>query len=338
MQKQLWVIGVRNAFRGIKSKYVRCKKLAVHPVHPHMGDLPKERVEGKVYPFKKTGEDYFGLFEVTVLRRPVKHWCCLFTSLITRTAHIEVVNGLDTDACMMVVTRFMARLGRPHRVIINKGTNFVGAAREFKECFDQWDRDVMCEQLARDQNIWKFNPPGVPHFGGNWEGLVRSCKKAMFAILGNRRLTLPVLTTAMCLVEQTLNARALTPVSDDPEVLEALTPNHFVLGQPVLVEPLMPDAARYVDCRKKYKVAQTYNQMIWADGGESIFQSGMCDLNGLLTTNVCSKLEIWCGWSTNQFDNMRPRWLVWLKCFLESMTSFDQHQSRLQIESFRDLL
>ena len=111
--------------------------------------------------------------------------------------------------------------------------------------------------------MWKFNPPGAPHFGGIWERLVRSFKKAMDAILGNRRLTLPVLTTTMCLVEQTLNSRPITAVSDDPDDLEALTPNHFLLGRVVLAEPLVPDAARYVDCRKLYKVAQAYNDMIW---------------------------------------------------------------------------
>ena len=68
----------------------------------------------------------------------------------------------------------------------------------------------------------------------------------------------------MCLVEQTLNARPLTPVSDDPEEIEAFTPNHFLLGRPVIAEPLMPDAVRYVDCRKMYKVSQAYNQMIWS--------------------------------------------------------------------------
>ena len=227
-----------------------------------MADIPKERVEGNVYPFKSTGIDYFGPFEVTVLRRPVTHWCCLFTCLVTRAVHIEVVNGLDTDSCMMVVTRFTARRGKPHTIISYNGTNFVGVAREFTECFSQWDRDAMCERLARGQIIWKFNPPGAPQFG-IWERLVRSCKKAMFAILKNRRLTFPVLPTTMFLVEQTLNARPLTPVSDDPEDLEALMPNHFELGRPVLAEHLMPDAVRYVDFRKMYKVAQAYNQMIW---------------------------------------------------------------------------
>ena len=52
-------------------------------------------------------------------------------------------------------------------------------------------------------------------------------------------------------------------MSDDPEDLEALIPNQFLLGRPVVAESLMPNVVRYVDCRKMYKVAQAYNQMIW---------------------------------------------------------------------------
>ena len=51
------------------------------------------------------------------------------------------------------------------------------------------------------------------------------------AILGNRTLTDESLTTTMCLEEQTLNARPITPANDDPADLEALTPNHFLLGR-----------------------------------------------------------------------------------------------------------
>ena len=73
VQQRSWVIRLQNAMRSIKSKSVLCRKLAVQPVDAHMVDLPKERVQGNVYPFKHTGVDYFGPFEVTVLRRPVKH-------------------------------------------------------------------------------------------------------------------------------------------------------------------------------------------------------------------------------------------------------------------------
>ena len=53
----------------------------------------------------------------------------------------------------------------------------------------------------------------------------------MIAILDNRSLTKEVLSTTVCLVEQTLNARPLTAVSDDPDDLTGLTPNHFLAGQ-----------------------------------------------------------------------------------------------------------
>ena len=59
----------------------------------------------------------------------------------------------------------------------------------------------------------------------------------MIAVLDGRSLTDDVLITTMCLVEQTLNARPLTSGSDDPDDLEALTPNHFLLGKGKFSDP-----------------------------------------------------------------------------------------------------
>ena len=78
VQQRFWVVGARNALCGMKSKCIRCRKLAVQPVYAFMVDLLKRRVEANVHPLKNTGVDYIGPFEVTVLRRRVKHWCCLF--------------------------------------------------------------------------------------------------------------------------------------------------------------------------------------------------------------------------------------------------------------------
>ena len=49
----------------------------------------------------------------------------------------------------------------------------------------------------------------------------------------------------------------------DPEDMEALPPIDSLLGPAVVSEPLMPDSVRYMDCRKMYRVAQAYNQIIW---------------------------------------------------------------------------
>ena len=88
---------------------------------------------------------------------------------------------------------------------------------------NEWDKAKIESDLAQKKIVWKFNPPGAPHFGGIWERLVQSCKKVMIAILDNRSRIDEVLSTTMCLVEQTLNARPLTAVSDDPDDLTALT-------------------------------------------------------------------------------------------------------------------
>ena len=229
-----------------------------------MADLPRERLQERVFPFSNTGVDYFGPFEVKFMRKTMKRWCCLFTCLTTRAVHIEVVPSLEAETCLTAITRFIARRGKPATILSNNGTNFVGAAKEMRDCINAWNQSDIETSLAQKDIKWKFNPPGAPHFGGIWERLVRSCKKAMIAVLDGRPLTDDVLITTMCLVEQTLNARPLTRVSDDPDDLEALTPNHFLLGRANLATPFLPDAQRYTDLRRVFRVSQAYSDMIWA--------------------------------------------------------------------------
>ena len=67
----------------------------------------------------------------------------------------------------------------------------------------------------------------------------------------------------MFLVEQTLNARPITPASDDPANLEALPPNHFVLGRAKVCIPFIPNAEVYSNHRKMLQSCQAYAEMIW---------------------------------------------------------------------------
>ena len=96
-----------------------------------------------------------------------------------------------------------------------------------------------------------------------WRSMVRSCKKAMYAVLGNRSVTEDVLSTTMCIVEQTSNARPLTPVSSDVNDLEALTWNHFLLGDKNVCSPYLPCAEEFVDHRKLFRQTQAYANLIW---------------------------------------------------------------------------
>ena len=128
---------------------------------------------------------------------------------------------------------------------------------------NQWDKAKIESDLAQKKIVWKFNPPGAPQFGEIWKRLVQSCTKVMIAILDNRSLTSEELSTSICLVEQTLNARPLTEISDDPEDLTALTPKHFLLGREKTRTPFISSSERYNELRKLFKTAQAYADTIW---------------------------------------------------------------------------
>ena len=67
------------------------------------------------------------------LRFTIKDWYCFFTCFSTRVVHIKDVDGLDTDACMIAIARFMTRQDRPQTLISDSGTNFVVSAGEIEE-------------------------------------------------------------------------------------------------------------------------------------------------------------------------------------------------------------
>ena len=166
-----------------------------------------------------------------MFRRTIKKWVCLYTCLSVRAVHLELVDSLDTKACIGAVLGFIARRGQPQSIISDNGTNFVGAAREFKEAFQELSKDEIASTLAEESIKWTSNPPAALHFGGVWERLVKSCKKALYNVLGKQRLTEDRLRTVLCVVEQLMNNRPLTDVSGDVTDLQPLTPNHFLIGQ-----------------------------------------------------------------------------------------------------------
>ena len=194
------------------------------------------------------------------------------------------------------MTRFIARRGYPNTIISDSETNLVGAANELKAFMNEWEKAKIERDVSRKKIVWKFNSPGAPHFGGIWERPVQSCKKVMIAILDNRSFNDEVLITTMCLVEQTLNARPLTAVSDDPEDLTALTPNLLLLGRENASAPFMSSSERYNDLRKSFETAQSFADMIWKRWTREY----------LPQWNQRSK------WSKEHVRNLKEGELVWL--------------------------
>ena len=231
VQEHYTVLKLRSSLRFIKAHCLSCREFQAVTMQPIISDLPKERLAYQSPPFTNTGVDYFGPFYVTIRRTTGKRWGFLFTCLTTRAVHVEIVTSMDTSSCVMGVERFVSRRGTPAMIWSDNGTNFIGAEKELRESIEKWNVVNIAAELAHKGIKSRFNPPSAPHQGGIWERLVRSFKRVLYTVLGTRRLKDEVLHTIFCLMENALSSRPLTPVIADPCDLNALTPNHFLLGE-----------------------------------------------------------------------------------------------------------
>ena len=100
---------------------------------------------------------------------------------------------------------------------------------EVIEALKSWNFEKIQGSLSRRGIEWVFNPSGANHQGGVWERLIRSTKKILRSLVGNRELNDESLRTFLVEVEKIMNDRPITPVSSDPLDLEALTSSHILL-------------------------------------------------------------------------------------------------------------
>ena len=228
-REKLWIVGGLYAAKAMVHKCLRCRYRAARPAEQQMADLPRERVTPGGPPFTHVGVDYFGPLLVKVGRRNEKRYGCLFTCLKTRAVHVEVAHSLDTASFLMSLDRFISRRGVPELIRSDNGTNFVAGERELKATLASWNHERIAAALTPRHITWIFNVPQACHAGGVWERQIRTVRRILAGLVTAQRLTDEALQTFLTIAEGIINNRPLTPVSDDPKDLEALTPNHLLL-------------------------------------------------------------------------------------------------------------
>ncbi|VDM97559.1 unnamed protein product [Onchocerca ochengi] len=92
-----------------------------------------------------------------------KRWVALFTCLVTRAVHMEVMKNMSAEAFMQAFRRFVSRRRRPNFVLSDNAKNFVLASKLIQENSNQDERPLK----------WQFITPGAPWQGGftkGWDG------------------------------------------------------------------------------------------------------------------------------------------------------------------------
>lgn len=168
LSQRYWIIAAREEIQEWEKSCNECKRRKNKIAKQVMATLPNVRLRFTYRPFDQSAVDFAGPF-VTKQGRGIKRqkrWLCVFTCLSIRAVHLEMAWGLDTDSFLNAFTRFTSRRGVPKEIVSDCGTNFVGAANELKELYNQLDKKKIKQATADKSVKWRFNPPAAPHFGG----------------------------------------------------------------------------------------------------------------------------------------------------------------------------
>ncbi|XP_063408738.1 uncharacterized protein LOC134692218 [Mytilus trossulus] len=226
-----WIVGAKRLISSLIHKCVTCRKLRGKTECQIMSDLPGDRLEPSP-PFTNVGVDTFGPW--TIVSRKTrggyansKRWAILFTCLVTRAVHIELIEEMSSSAFINAVRRFAAIRGQVKIFRSDRGTNFIGAIDDLKIDSINVEDGPFKNFLYNSGTTWIFNPPHSSHMGGAWERMIGIARRILDSMLINaagRSLTHDVLNTFMAEVSAIINSRPLVPVSTDPENPLILTP------------------------------------------------------------------------------------------------------------------
>lgn len=268
LQREFWILSARRTIRSVVFRCLPCYRLKATTMQPQMGDLPADRVT-ESRPFAGVGTDFAGPFMVKTSRlrnaKSYKAYLCVFVCLSTKAVHLEVVSELSTEAFIATLSRFVSRRGLPSLIRSDCGTNYKGANNYLNDVnkFLLDNKLDIGTTLSRRGIIWKFSPPACPHWGGIFEACVKAAKTHLRRVIGDTVLTFEELDTVFCKIEAVLNSRPLCPLSSDPNDLEALTPGHLLIGQPLNALPEYPFTEVRSHRLSRYQLLQQLSQSFW---------------------------------------------------------------------------
>ncbi|XP_062600292.1 uncharacterized protein LOC134261921 [Saccostrea cucullata] len=274
-----WIIGEKRQVSSVLEKCVICRKLRGQNEHQKMADLPENRITPGP-PFTNVGIDTLGPWSFVTRKTRggaanSKRWAIMFTCLITRAIHLDVVEDLSSSSFVNALKRFTAIRGPIKIIRSDCGTNFVGSAKKLKlDCFNVGDTPV--KTYLNDNSIqWIFNAPNSSHMGGAWERMIGVTRRILDSMMlqhcGN--LTNDVLVTFLADVCAIINSRPLSAISTDPEDPYPLCPSLILTQKPnVLLTPDVSFGSKDI-YQSQWKRVQYLADVFWKKWRESYLQS-----------------------------------------------------------------
>ena len=230
IRSKYWIPSGRSVVQRVLRHCTICKRWEGGPYRmPTMPPLPRQRVREST-PFSYCGIDYFGPLYVKETTGSQKVWVCLFTCLVTRAIHLELMMDLSTKMFLHGLRKFVARHGSPHEIISDNASHFNLAKDTVERLWDQVLTEPDVISYSTNGKIkWTFIVELAPWIGGFYERLIGLVKRSLRKAIGKLCLTSNQLLTVLKEAESFINSRPVVYVGDDINSGTHLTPAHSYL-------------------------------------------------------------------------------------------------------------
>ncbi|MEW8544196.1 MAG: integrase [Candidatus Thiodiazotropha sp.] len=185
IRQKYWIPQGRSAVRKVLQRCTTCRRHEGGSYRmPLMPPLPAECLTESP-PFTYTGVDYFGPLYVKSKKDRQKAWVCLYTCLVTRAVHLELMHDMTTHEFLLGFRRFIARHGKPRKMISDNATQFKPAS----DCIDKLLGQILTQNdvvsYASSHDIrWDFIVESAPWMGSFYERLVALVKRSLRKAIG----------------------------------------------------------------------------------------------------------------------------------------------------------
>ncbi|XP_073966851.1 uncharacterized protein [Choristoneura fumiferana] len=132
VRESYWIPKGKSYVQRLLAKCPECIKHSGGPFKlPPAPALPPERVNYSS-PFTYTGVDYMGPLLINNGDGNSKRWICLFTCLVVRAVHLEVVRDLTAEEGLLALRRMISTRGIPSLVTSDNAQHFKLIAEKFQ--------------------------------------------------------------------------------------------------------------------------------------------------------------------------------------------------------------
>ena len=170
LRKEFWVVKGRAEVKRVLHNCILCRKFGGGPFKlPFFPSFPKDKL-CEAAPFQISGVDYFGPIQVKDSNSTKKNWVSLFTCLVTRAVHLELVFDMTTEEFLFCFRRFVARRGLPQKLISDNALQFKAADSFLRTLWESLPHDSgICAYFSNKNISWHFIPEFSPWQGGFYE-------------------------------------------------------------------------------------------------------------------------------------------------------------------------